>query len=122
MKIKRAAVAAAMAIAAGTATVAAAAPAEAATYGYVYLVTPQWWGWCPNSSITFVHFTVAGISDGGDSGDDVVYARVALNQNNNVSMSDACRWSTPMGSLATIYPTRNNETFWMGYPGGSYHN
>ncbi|MFJ1542251.1 hypothetical protein ACIODS_27305 [Micromonospora chalcea] len=98
------------------------APANAATTGYVYLVTPKWWGWCPgsNNAITWVGWVNSSISSGGDSGDDIVYAKVNLNVSQTVVMTVQCSRSTPQGASASIKPTRTGQTFFMGYPSGSY--
>lgn len=110
-----------LALVLGFAAIGPAGPATAATAS-VYLVTPKWWGWCPGSgnSVTRVNYVVAGVSQGGDSGDDVVYARVNLNVNNTVIMAVTCRFNTPQGSSAVIRPTRNGQTFFMGFPDGSW--
>jgi hypothetical protein len=104
------------------ALVIAPAPASAATTGYVYLVTPKWWGWCPgsNNAITWVGWVNSNISSGGDSGDDIVYAKVYLGQSQEVVMAVQCSKTTPQGSTTTIKPTRTGQTFFMGYPSGSY--
>lgn len=110
-------------LAVGLGSFMATPPADAAT-GYVYLVVPKWWGWCPGSSnyATWVGYVNSNVSSGGDSGDDIVYARVNLNQPNTITMAVHCRRTLPQGSQATIRPTRNNQTFWMGYPSGAYGN
>ena len=61
----------------------------------------------------------AGVSQGGDGGDDNVYAKVLLNQGNRITMQVTCSRSMPMGNVATtIRPNRNGQTFWFGYPAG----
>lgn len=101
-----------------------AATSASTSYGYVYLVTPRWWGWCPGKSnaVKRVDYVVDNVSSGGDSGDDIVYAKVRLNQNNTVTMAVQCTKTLPQGSQETIKPTRNKQTFWMGYPSGAYGN
>jgi hypothetical protein len=104
------------------AAVVAPAPASAATTGYVYLVTPQWWGWCPGSGnyVTRVDYVVSSISSGGDSGDDIVYAKVNLNESQTVVMAVQCKKTLPQGSSTSIKPTRTGQTFFLGYPSGSW--
>lgn len=110
-----------------TAVLPAAAPAaparSSAAVGYVYLVTPKWWGWCPYSSITYVGWFNAGVSQGGDGGNDIVYAKVLLKQDNRITMQVSCSRSMPMGNVVTtIRPNRNGQTFWFGYPAGVWSN
>ena len=97
--------------------------AHATSYGYVYFVAPSWWGWCPYSSVTAVSWFNTGISQGGDAGDNIVYAKVALNTRNTVTLQVQCSRTVPEGNvIQSITPTRNGETYWFGYPDGNYHN
>lgn len=100
-----------------------AAPAHAAT-GYVYLVTPKWWGWCPGSGnyVTHVDYVNGSFSSGGDGGDDVVYAHVQLGTPNTITMAVQCARSLPQGSQATITPARTGQSWFMGYPSGAWGN
>ncbi|WBC03315.1 hypothetical protein [Micromonospora sp. WMMA1976] len=88
----------------------------------MYLVTPRWWGWCPGNGnyVTGVNYAVSNVSSGGDSGDDIVYAKVNLNQAQDVVMGVQCAKNTPQGSSASITPTRSGQTFYMGFPTGSW--
>jgi hypothetical protein len=99
-------------------------PARAATTGWVYLVTPRWWGWCPGSGnyVTWVDYANGNVSSGGDGGDDIVYAKVQLNTSNTITMAVQCRKNLPQGSQVTITPTRNNQTWFLGYPSGAWGN
>lgn len=113
----------ALALAAGT-LVTNVAPAAAATTGWVYLVTPRWWGWCPGSGnyVTRVDYYNGDFSSGGDAGDDIVYAKVQLNAPNTITMAVQCAKNLPQGSQVTITPSRNNQTWYMGYPSGAWGN
>lgn len=112
-----------IALAIGLGTLVAAPPANAAT-GYVYLVTPRWWGWCPGNGnyVKRVDYVNGILSSGGDKGDDIVYAKVDLKRDNTIVMSVQCAKNNPQGSIATIKPNRTGQTFWMGYPSGAYGN
>jgi hypothetical protein len=101
------------------------APANAYSYGWVYIVVPKWWGWCPNPSylnnyVTYVNYDVSGVSSGGDGGDDIVYAKVLLNQTNTVNLGVQCRWTMPQAATTRIVPTRTGQTFFVGATGGNY--
>lgn len=111
---------AAASLVAGMALV-AVTPAHAAT-GNVYLVTPRWWGWCPGGDnyVTWVSYAVSSVSSGGDGGDDIVYAKVILNQAQDVVMGVQCKKTLPQGSSTSITPTRSGQTFFMGFPSGSW--
>jgi hypothetical protein len=100
------------------------ASARTTSYGYVYLVTPHWWGWCPGISnwVTWVGWVDGVMSSGGDGGDDIVYARVNLNTWNTVVMAVQCAKTLPQGMTYSIYPTRNGQAFYFGYPAGVWHN
>jgi hypothetical protein len=102
----------------------AAGSARAASTGYVYLVTPHWWSWCPGSGnyVTFVYYVNGSLSSGGDGGDDIVYAKVNLNASNTIVMADRCAKTLPQGGTYNISPTRTGQTWWLGYPSGTYHN
>jgi hypothetical protein len=91
----------------------------------VYAVAPQWWGWCLGwgNYVTYVHyinFTTG--QQYGDWGDDIVWMPVANGQWNSVQIAVQCRWSMPQGWNYSILPTRYGQTWWFGYPGGTYHN
>jgi len=104
-----------------------ATPASAASG--VYIVTPKWWGWCPNirgitNRVTFVSVTntATGYSQ-TDYGDDIGWTTVALNRSNTVRVNVGC--SLGHGSTGTevrITPRRNGQTFWVSPTGGSYGN
>jgi hypothetical protein len=91
----------------------------------VYAVMPTWWGWCPGwgnyaTYAYYINFTTG--TQYGDWGDDIVWMRVANNQWNSLQVGVQCRWSPPQGWNFSIFPTRYGQTFWFGYPGGTYHN
>lgn len=110
-----------------TATVAlAATPAQAVTYGWNYISLPTWAGNCPQGgSVKYLFVTIGDSWSGGDSGDDLVYGRVRLNESQRVTAQGLCyRGSVSYwgpASQQTIRPTRNNQTWWVG-PGGVWHN
>jgi hypothetical protein len=108
-----------------------AAPAAAVTSNAgIYAITPQWGGWCPKGTgvarynkVTHVRYVNHTTGDQwGDSGDDIVWARVRLNQNNSITMAVQCRWSMPQGTNFTIRPTRNGQSFWFSAVGGHSRN
>src|SRR5215467_2758096 len=70
-------------------------PASAYSYGWVYLVFPTWEGNCPyGGSVISIHAAVGPYDDtwsGGDSGDDIIYPRVALGQWNKVDAAVLCK-------------------------------
>jgi hypothetical protein len=106
--------------------------AQAYPYSYVYVSFPTWLANCPaGGSVTGI-FAANGdlwsTPAGGDWGDDLVYPKVNLNANNQISGQGYCNrpwykggsyWGPAVS--ATIYPTRGGQTFWIG-PGGQTHN
>lgn len=97
-----------------------------ATNGWNYISLPTWLGSCPGGGhVVYLFVAVGNTWSGGDGGDDLVYARVALNQNQTVSAQGLCYngrfsyWGP--ASSNTIHPTRNNQTWWVG-PWGVRHN
>ena len=104
--------------------------ASAATYGWVYISTPTWQGncnWGSNGRVSGLHLTVVDswqTPTAGDWGGDLVYARVRLNQSQQVAYSAFCnKWpgSWQAGISKTIRPTRNNQTVWIGPAGVRYN-
>lgn len=109
------------------------APAQAAT-GWVYISFPKWLGNCPaGGSVFAILGSVGGTWTTGpkyDWGDDLVYAKVNLGANQQVSAQVWCARSPgnsrPSAAtvthsvMRTIKPTRNNQTVWVGLNGVSY--
>jgi hypothetical protein len=104
---------------------AAAAPAQAATFGWVYISFPKWLGNCStnNGSVTTVWGATSpgGTRWNADSGDDIVYGKVALNQANSVQYTLFCAKGVASvyqpGISTSFVPTRNNQTIWVGPTG-----
>ncbi len=104
-------------------------PAQAATYGWVYISMPTWLGNCAFGSAGSVRTINASVGNtwsvAGDTGDDLVYARVLLGQNQQVSYNVFCAkwpagsWQAGVGKI--IRPTRNNQTVWVGPAGVRYN-
>ena len=128
MRRRLAALMVTLATAGGGFAVLGAAPAQAYSYGWIYLVFPTWAGNCPNGgSVTYISAAVGPHDDtwsGGDGGDDIIYPRVAMNQWNTVDAEVFCS----RGALSnyypihsSFYPSRNNETVWVG-PDRWWHN
>lgn len=94
-----------------------AAPPAFAADGGIYAVTPDWGGWkCPGvyNNLAFVYFANHTMGkNGGDGGDDIVWMPVRLGQNNSVTMSAKCTFSTFAAVNYVIKPTRNKQTFWF---------
>jgi len=121
--------AAAVLVAVSGATFATSAPAYAYSYGWIYLSFPTWLGNCPGGGSVYTIMAAVGPYDdvwsGGDSGDDIIYPKVAMGQTNQVAAAVLCKngnrsyWNDAV--VATFKPTRNNETVWVG-PAGSAHN
>ena len=104
--------------------------ASAAPLGWVYISTPTWQGncnWGSNGSVSHLHLSVGNTwttPAGGDRGDDLVYAQVRLNENQQVSFTAFCnKWpgSWQPGVGQTIRPTRNGQTVWIGPAGVRYN-
>ena len=103
---------------------AASAPAASAGTGWNYISLPTWLGNCPyGGSVKYLSVTVGNTWSGGDWGDDLVYARVNLYQSQRVTARGLCNaagwqyWGP--WSYQTIYPTRQNQTWWVGPRGVS---
>lgn len=108
-----------------TVTVVAAPAASAAPLGWVYISTPTWLGNCPaGGSVTQLRAAVGNTWSGGDAGDDLLYVKVRLNENQQVSYTAFCnRWPGywQPGVAQNIRPTRNNQTVWIGPLGVRYN-
>ena|SRR2546421_13025412 len=106
--------------------ISAAMPAKAATANSgIYVVMPSWWGWCAGYGNYATYAYSINFTSGtqhSDWGDDIVWMPVVNNQWNSIQVGVQCRWSMPQGWNFSIYPTRYGETYWFGYPGGTYHN
>ncbi len=61
--------------------------------------------------VYYINFTTG--DRGGDSGDDIVWMRVANGRPNSVQVGVQCRWSTPIAMNFTITPTRYGQSFWF---------
>ena len=128
MRTRFATMTAALAIAsAGVLATSASAPAAssaAAATGGVYIVTPTWWNWCPGSIVTAVYFfnTTNGTS-GGDTGDDIAWAPVILNQTNYLTVIVKCATAGLSSSTYTnIRPTRTGQSWFIGASSATWHN
>jgi hypothetical protein len=114
-----------MALALGV-TIVSAPAASAAPYGWVYISAPTWQGNCSaGGSVVNMNAAVGNTWSGGDAGDDLLYVRVRLNENQQVSYSAFCnKWPVGYwqpGVAQTIKPTRNNQTVWVGPLGVRYN-
>ena len=103
---------------------ASAAPANSGIYG----VAPKWGGYCPDAgrlknyaTRVFYNNHTTG-NNGGDAGDDIVWIPVRNGENNSVTVSVTCKWSTPIGMNFTIRPARNGQTFWFSLTGEYWKN
>ncbi|WP_157734991.1 hypothetical protein [Pseudofrankia inefficax] len=103
-----------------------AAPASAASSGWDYISLPTWLGNCPGGgSVQYLQVMVGDTWSGGDAGDDLVYAKVVIGQNQTVVAEGLCYKGTQSywgpASSQTIHPTRSGQTWWVG-PAGVSHN
>lgn len=100
-----------------------ASPAHA-IYGQVYIVTPKWWGWCPGTGNYVTQVVAHNITTGDRAaslpGKDVAFLRIDFERSNKVVVAVSCKWNTPLGATATIRPVRHKQTFYFGYPSGTY--
>jgi len=103
-----------------------ATQASASGYGWDYISLPTWAGNCPaGGSVKFMQIMVGDTWSGGDWGDDLVYAKVVLGQDQPVVGQGLCYngsrsyWGPSF--YQTIHPTRSNQTWWVG-PYGVWHN
>jgi hypothetical protein len=112
-----------------------AAASSQASYGNVYVSFPTWLGNCPGGGnvvgIYAANSYIWSTPATGDWGDDLIYPGVVMFAGapyNQISAQNICSrpWyrggnyrSTPVS--ASIYPTRNGQTFWVG-PFGQSHN
>ncbi len=110
----------------------AAQPAEASSIGNVYVSYPTWLGNCPGGgSVTGIYAASGNLWSTpatGDLGDDLIYPKVYLYANNQISAQVFCSRAWYNGGnywgpavSATIYPTRTGQTFWVG-PTSQTHN
>jgi hypothetical protein len=95
-----------------------------ATSSGVYIVTPQWWGWCPHNGVHAVYgWNLTNGASAGDAGDDIIWLGVNLNQPNEISVQVECNgglWST--ATYTWIRPTRNGQSWFIGTNAGTWHN
>src|SRR6266545_7276577 len=105
-----------------------ASPAQAYPYSNVYVSFPTWLANCPwGGSVTGIYAANGNIWStpaSGDWGDDLIYPKVDLYANNQISAQVFCSRSWWQGGSywgptvsATIYPTRGGQTFWVGPAG-----
>ena len=105
---------------------ASAAPVRVRT-GWIYISAPTWLGNCEGGDAGHLIYMTAVVGDtwhGGDAGNDLLYVKVKLNENQQVSYSGFCsraRIPEP-GVSVTIRPTRNNQTFFLGPEGVRHKN
>lgn len=131
-KIRKKVAAAVVAISATVLPTALSQPAYAAGNGNVYVSFPTWLANCPGGgSVTGIYAANGNIWStpaGGDWGDDLIYPRVQMYANNQISAQNYCNrpwydggsyWGPAVS--VTIYPTRGGQTFWVG-PAGQSHN
>jgi hypothetical protein len=102
------------------------APTASAADGWNYISLPTWLGNCPTGgSVKQLSVSVGNTWSGGDFGDDLVYARVRMNEDQTVVAQGLCyqgsRTYWGPASSNTIHPTRQNQTWWVG-PAGVSHN
>jgi|SRR5581483_4461774 len=121
------------ALAAGLA--AGGATAASKSTAYIYISFPTWEGNCSKGgSVRTINATTGPYGElwttppGGDKGDDLIYAKVALYSYNKVSYQNFCYkgwfgissyWDAPY--QVTIYPTRAGQTFWVGLWGQTHN-
>jgi len=100
--------------------------ASASGYGWDYISLPTWLGNCPGGgSVKYLDVMIGNTWSGGDAGDDLVYGKVILGQNQEVVAEGICYngKKSYMGPAVsqTIHPTRSGQTWWIG-PQGVTHN
>src|SRR4051812_41591787 len=68
--------------------------AQATSYGWVYISFPTWLGNCPKGGkVTGIQAYTNYWSTNWDTGDDIVYGKVALNQRNVIIANVFCsKW------------------------------
>lgn len=99
-----------------------ARPAAAAGYGWDYISLPTWLANCPGGgSVKYMQVMVGSTWSGGDYGDDLVYARVVVGDDQPVVGKGLCYngnrsyWGPDF--YQTIHPNRSNQTWWVGPAG-----
>lgn len=128
MRITGVAASSAAVVAVALAALGVAPPASASTMGWVYISAPTWLGNCADGRDGKVDGLFATVGDtwstnGADPGDDTVYAKVRLGEDQLVSFQAHCSRSTvswEVGVAQRIEPTRDGQTIWVG-PGGVQH-
>lgn len=106
--------------------VATASDASAAGDANVYLVLPTWLNNCPGGGdVRFMQVSVGDTWSGGDFGDDIVYPRVNLHQNEAVIGRGLCYRGRGTYWGPTFYQeinaSRNGQAWYVG-PAGVRHN
>ncbi len=123
----RAATAALVVTAASMTGIVVTAPqASAAGNANVYLVLPTWLRNCPGGgSVKFMQVSVLDTWSGGDYGDDIVYPRVNLHQDQVVVGQGLCyngkRTYWGPAFQQNINASRNGQAWYVG-PAGIRHN
>lgn len=102
-------------------------PAEAATYKWVYIVMPRWQGNCAaGGNVTAIQASVGGIwSTNWDYGDDIVYGKVRIGANQQLSYNLYCNRGWMRGGYyqawaVNIRPPSWARTIFVG-PWGVYY-
>lgn len=105
-----------------------ALPASAvAANAKAWVITPKWWGWCPNAGglankvvqVHVINYTT-GTDTWGTKGYDKVYIPVTTGYNNQVQISVNCSLSKlqSTGGYHNLSVTANGQTFFTGTDGG----
>ena len=114
------------AVAAVLVTLVTAPAASAAPMGWIYISAPTWLGNCASGQagrMVYMQAAVGNTWSGGDAGDDLLYVKVRLNENQQVSYTGFCsKGRIPQSGVGQIIrPTRNNQTVWLGPAGVRYN-
>lgn len=96
-------------------------PTADAANGGIYGVVPTWGGWqCQGkfNNVAWVgYFNHSSGSNGGDSGDDIVWIPVNLKRDNTITMTIRCSFGTHLAMNYVIRPTRNKQSFFFNLNG-----
>ena len=85
---------------------------------------PTWLNNCPGGgSVKYLQVSIEPTWSGGDYGDDLVYGKAYLGQNDSVQAQGECFNGSKAVSMTpavdvTIHPTRQGQTWWIG-PGAT---
>lgn len=102
----------------------------AATNGWIYIVAPKWWGWCPNIrgiKNRVVSVDVSNQTHGGTNrsswGSDVVPLRVRHGSNNKITVAVGCSLGHgSSGTTINVTPGRNGQACFSASWGSSWCN